>query len=1689
MSGNREAEPSSNLIDFSADLPRSASDNSLRQTRDTLRPSSSFHEELLSSKVVFGAEEYIRKPRVYDRNEFVRGVVEKNEDKPPPLPPKRRSQSRKNIKLTNRLRSAGVDVSRDEIERPNSVLGHETPSAPLSRPILSTGLSFDNQIFDSFSFSNSSSDALALWEENAENNPTQEPARRCSYSDKLQFLAKKNYVENVNILKKSQSFESRLKSALSQSNVDLIKQNLVEFEVSSKPPEKLFPADESFSSTNRVPSWENLFKDPSRISATSLSVEELEEFLNAKDARSSVNEVKTDEHEMPAAVSSQTIENVSSSEFPKSHKKHATLPPPRPPPPKSFQRFSLPVELNSSDKADSSLYFGDGIFDLTEERNEEAIAFCNSVAELRKIYKFNDEATNPGFISNPFTSLKASPQEGSANLQVHVYLEQSSSARIIECNMFSKVDEVALTALVLFQKTYNDIDTISKNMYIFKVCGESSYLEGNQVFIYYEYIQNCVKLDKDIKLVLMQRCKIPRELQRTEADDKEEAGGMYFKHFFQLKSSTSISRQGLSVLIETYNSEIAKLISNATKTENAVYVPEKIIQIVKALCLSLAYVETTQMHDAIKLLLSLKPKSKENLVRNHPESAVVDFNKIIDPGTFDKGRFNIALEKLTSSVFSLVDAYCKAFDTDFTIRNPRVNIKNSPRKQSVSTERISSASMDDKFGLRVSSVHRIPQDWKLKYDYFEIECGLYYGGQSLCQPVLTKLSKPIKGLFEHIRWDEVLQFNIKIKEIPRETRLCLALHGLSSARKQTSESKNKTELGWIGVNLFDFKGLLISGCHLFGLISGIDVNTASTCSNNIQEPTSVVLKTDFQVYHTEVIFLDSLVQPSSCSANLACFSEMSLKLEGIFTRGLCKDITKKEKEMLWENRLDLRNIPRALSFVLMSIPEFKAETLSEVQDLLNIWSPLSPRIAMELLKAGFPDIFVREHAVKYLSSIKENELCDYLPQLVQGLKYESYHKSALAMFLIKSALKSPRVAHYLFWHLKYYIADAQFSQRFQIVLGGILSVCGSAMRDQLSREDQMIQLLAQTAKKIKDAKESFRRNVLCEELEVTATEIDGCLRLPVDPAIEIKSINIQDCSYFNSFTVPLSLDFSNSDPRGQSVKFMFKIGDDLRQDLITLQLFRVMNRLWLSEGINLKMITYHCMPTSPMAGMIELIKEAFTLREIHVQYGVTGSFKDDVIGLWLQKFNQSQEYKKAVDNFSASCAACCVASYILGIGDRHNDNIMVTKKGHMFHIDFSKILGNAQKFGTIRRDRVPFVLTPDMAYVINSGDTMSHNFQHFVELCCQGFNVIRRNGDLILNLLCLMVSSGITYLSTPQDLEYVQHALQLQLSESEATVYFTRLIETSLSSKSTQLNFFIHNMAHLKDSNALSATASILFSFSNKVYSRESDGEITSVRCVDIQKRYIPEKHYIFVLNLLRSNKSEPCFIFRKYEEFQELQTKLSHVFGNTSLPALPGRIIVGRSEIQEVARKRRHELDEYLVALMKLEEVSSSEVFYTFLHSYMRDEQDSARFSEILFKLEQGMPKNRVGGEIKLSYQYRNGSFDILVMHARSLVSRTVQGLADPYVKSYLLPDPKKLTKRKTRVAKRNLNPTFNQTLKYEIPLEDLQQKVLQVTVWDYDAVRVNEYLGGVNCYMSTHDLTKETTRWYELKDLGQGM
>lgn len=62
---------------------------------------------------------------------------------------------------------------------------------------------------------------------------------------------------------------------------------------------------------------------------------------------------------------------------------------------------------------------------------------------------------------------------------------------------------------------------------------------------------------------------------------------------------------------------------------------------------------------------------------------------------------------------------------------------------------------------------------------------------------------------------------------------------------------------------------------------------------------------------------------------------------------------------------------------------------------------------------------------------------------------------------------------------------------------------------------------------------------------------------------------------------PLWLEFENAFPDAPPIKMIFKLGDDLRQDMLTLQMLRLMEKLWQRSGLDLCLTPYGCVATGP----------------------------------------------------------------------------------------------------------------------------------------------------------------------------------------------------------------------------------------------------------------------------------------------------------------------------------------------------------------------------------------------------------------------------------------------------------------------------------------------------------------------------
>jgi phosphatidylinositol 3-kinase len=196
---------------------------------------------------------------------------------------------------------------------------------------------------------------------------------------------------------------------------------------------------------------------------------------------------------------------------------------------------------------------------------------------------------------------------------------------------------------------------------------------------------------------------------------------------------------------------------------------------------------------------------------------------------------------------------------------------------------------------------------------------------------------------------------------------------------------------------------------------------------------------------------------------------------------------------------------------------------------------------------------------------------------------------------------------------------------------------------------------------------------------------------------------------------------------------------------------------------------YHILATSPTAGAVQFIPST-PLSDVDKT--------DRSILNFLRRHNPDPNAplgvrKETMDTYIKSCAGYCVITYILGIGDRHLDNLLLTPNGNFFHADFGYILG---------RDPKPFapLMKLSTQMVDGMGGPDHENFRQFRQHCATAYLALRKSANLILNLFALMTESNVQDIRNEPDKAVwkVEERLQLEKEDMEATAHFEWLIDT-----------------------------------------------------------------------------------------------------------------------------------------------------------------------------------------------------------------------------------------------------------------------------------------------------------------------
>nr|XP_023664395.1 rabphilin-3A-like isoform X1 [Paramormyrops kingsleyae] len=123
----------------------------------------------------------------------------------------------------------------------------------------------------------------------------------------------------------------------------------------------------------------------------------------------------------------------------------------------------------------------------------------------------------------------------------------------------------------------------------------------------------------------------------------------------------------------------------------------------------------------------------------------------------------------------------------------------------------------------------------------------------------------------------------------------------------------------------------------------------------------------------------------------------------------------------------------------------------------------------------------------------------------------------------------------------------------------------------------------------------------------------------------------------------------------------------------------------------------------------------------------------------------------------------------------------------------------------------------------------------------------------------------------------------------------------------------------------------------------------------------------------------------------------------------------------------------------------------------------------------------------VSLMYNSQQSRLFVGIVRCVHLAAMDSNGYSDPFVKICLKPDMGKKAKNKTQVKKKTLNPEFNEEFSYEIKHSDLAKKTLDISVWDYDLGKSNDYIGEIgrresgSCQLGITTKGERLKHWYE--------
>ena len=1119
---------------------------------------------------------------------------------------------------------------------------------------------------------------------------------------------------------------------------------------------------------------------------------------------------------------------------------------------KCYNEF-LPYRRNKltcdDDNIDWFIYDKESINFLHEMNKTDFKDFAGLKYINGKVY-FEDKCVFEDDKSNINSSVQSSEdKKDSVKLIANFILENNSKQIGQGGNSFAKKIEInsQTTALEVISKMLSKLSMMDEKLQfeprekILKVRSQNDYVfDLNEPLINYTYVNECLKMNKSPEYLILdnpllnkkdgQPASISSSPPTTESYKMSVISNSFVRNYEKRTTSNTTGTE-LSMGLKNDLENIATYSSSSNKVNNDILKPSIVLDkyVIK---------QKTEKGSLDDLITSIDKEIENNLKKEYQHIVNNDqtdleqyYEKLVNKENNDNKDVNYR-ENLYNNTF-LKDQHNMFLSLNngngslyFQKKKKSKKIQNSQEniflKKKEETQKNSSESKNKTLNIKplinpyYLHVSKVIRPFSILIRSADINSN-FISSETEPLVLLFKFdlwcSNSQIGSSKQIRWvtkngvknplfNKRIYFDISFSQLPSVSSILFRVKYIP--QNNTKQVKKKDIIFWGNYRLFDQNNKLKVGLHKINLNDrevGDDVYFSFSDNPNEEKSNKIYFEIEnfvFPIVNKVTKYNDD--ENEKYDPILDLDNEQLLKILKIDEKSPFDDINHNEKNILWRNRFAVTKMNSLIPKLFLSSDYNNPYANREFRKIIKLVREMTIVQAIELLSGKYVNEIVRTFAVSILKKSPLSDIKIYLLQLVQALKYEKNIDNALARFLIEQAIAHPiTIGHEFFWYLRSEMYNQEVQKKFGLYLEIFVNKISMPLYKIFKDEDLMLKTLITYAEKVKKNQPKEERDKIFRQDLSSLNELykqkKKEISLPLNFKYRVKGLIVEKCKIMNSKKKPLWLTFENADPSGEPIVCMLKCGDDLRMDMVTLQLFQAMQAIWFENGLKVKMSLYKVLCTGYMQGMLEMVTNSETLANIHVQEG--GAIKQLLFNAsvlnWIEKNCKTVSLNEAKMNFLISNVAYCLATFVLGVGDRHNDNIMMKKNGELFHIDFGHFLGHFKYKMGIKRERAPFVFTRQFQYVLGGDD--SELFKTFKSQLNKGYSILRKNKDVIVTLLRMLLCTGIPELNE-KSLKFLETSLALKKSDNEAKDFIEKKLYESMDSVSTKLNFAIHIVAN-----------------------------------------------------------------------------------------------------------------------------------------------------------------------------------------------------------------------------------------------------------------------------------------------------